>query len=45
MRDLALPHRAAADAVHIALAVVNGMDYLLTWNCTHIGQRGEPAYN
>ncbi len=36
MRDLALPHRAAADAVHIALAVVNGMDYLLTWNCTHI---------
>lgn len=20
----------------IAIAVVNGMDYLLTWNCTHI---------
>lgn len=31
-----LPERAAADALHIATAVVNGMDYLLTWNCTHI---------
>ena len=31
-----LPESAAADALHIAIAVVNGMDYLLTWNCTHI---------
>jgi len=31
-----LPVSAAADALHIAIAVVNGMDYLLTWNCTHI---------
>jgi predicted nucleic acid-binding protein len=31
-----LPTKAAVDAVHIAVAVVNGMDYLLTWNCTHI---------
>ena len=36
IRRLSLPPRAAADAVHIALAVVNGIDYLLTWNCTHI---------
>jgi hypothetical protein len=36
IRELSLPHRAAADAVHIALAVVNGIDFLLTWNCTHI---------
>jgi len=36
IRDLALPKRAAADALHIALTVVNGIDYLLTWNCTHI---------
>ncbi len=36
IRDLSLPDRAAADAVHIALSVVNGMDFLLTWNCTHI---------
>ena len=31
-----LPEKAAVDALHIAFAVVNGMDYLLTWNCTHI---------
>jgi hypothetical protein len=31
-----LPARARADALHIAIAAVNGMDYLLTWNCTHI---------
>jgi hypothetical protein len=31
-----LPPKAAPDALHIAVAVVNGMDYLLTWNCTHI---------
>ena len=32
----ALPAKAALDAIHIAVAVVNGMDYLLTWNCSHI---------
>jgi hypothetical protein len=32
----ALPGNAAVDSLHIAIAVVNGMDYLLTWNCTHI---------
>jgi hypothetical protein len=31
-----LPERAAVDALHIAVAAVHGMDYLLTWNCTHI---------
>ena len=31
-----LPTKAAVDAVHIAIAVINGIDYLLTWNCTHI---------
>ena len=34
--ELLLPKNAALDAVHIALAVVHGMDYLLTWNCAHI---------
>jgi len=33
---LALPNRALADAVYIAICVVHGLDYLLTWNCTHI---------
>ena len=34
--DHALPAKAAVDTVHIAIAAVNGMDYLLTWNCKHI---------
>jgi len=32
----ALPSSAGGDAMHIALAAVHGMDYLLTWNCRHI---------
>ena len=36
LRDVPLPEKAAADAVHIATAAVHGIDYLLTWNCTHI---------
>jgi predicted nucleic acid-binding protein len=32
----ALPKQAVEDALHIALATVHGMDYLLTWNCRHI---------
>jgi hypothetical protein len=31
-----LPAKADVDAVHIAVASVHGMDYLLTWNCRHI---------
>jgi hypothetical protein len=36
LRSAALPQKAAIEAVHIALAAVHGMDFLLTWNCTHI---------
>ncbi|NJL27346.1 MAG: type II toxin-antitoxin system VapC family toxin [Thermoanaerobaculia bacterium] len=36
VRQAALPAKAAIDALHIALAAVHGMNYLLTWNCTHI---------
>lgn len=36
VRQAALPQRAAIDALHIALAAVHGMNYLLTWNCKHI---------
>ena len=35
-RRVPLPDRAALDALHIAIAAVSGMDYLLTWNCKHI---------
>lgn len=31
-----LPVRAEMDAYHIAIAAVHGVDFLLTWNCTHI---------
>ncbi len=31
-----LPERAAVDALHVAIAAVHGVDFLLTWNCTHI---------
>ncbi|MCC6580705.1 MAG: type II toxin-antitoxin system VapC family toxin [Phycisphaeraceae bacterium] len=31
-----IPQTARADAVHLAMAVGHGMDYLLTWNCRHI---------
>ena len=31
-----VPPKAATDAAHIALATVHGVEYLLTWNCTHI---------
>jgi hypothetical protein len=36
IEQVPLPERAGVDALHIAVAVANGMDYLLTWNCTHI---------
>ena len=32
----AVPRKAAEDALHIAIAAVHGVDYLLTWNCKHI---------
>lgn len=31
-----VPSKANIDAVHIAVATVHGMDYLLTWNLKHI---------
>ena len=31
-----IPESAKEDALHIALATVHGMDYILTWNCRHI---------
>ena len=32
----AIPRKAAEDAAHIAIAVTNGADYLVTWNFRHI---------
>ncbi len=32
----ALPAKAADDALHVAVAAVNRIQYLLTWNCRHL---------
>jgi hypothetical protein len=31
-----IPSGSEIDAYHIAVATVNGMDYLLPWNCSPI---------
>jgi len=31
-----VPARASEDAMHISIATVHFVDYLLTWNCRHI---------
>jgi hypothetical protein len=31
-----LPAKAHVDALHVAVATLNGIDILLTWNCKHI---------
>ncbi len=31
-----LPPKATNDSIHIAMATVYGLDYLLTWNCKHM---------
>lgn len=36
IHDGPLPDKAAGDALHIAIAVTNRVDYLLTWNCKHL---------
>ncbi len=36
IKRVPLPPKAAIDSLHIATAAVNNMDYLVTWNCTHI---------
>ena len=36
IKSHAVPEKAAQDALHISVACVGSMDYLLTWNCKHI---------
>jgi hypothetical protein len=36
-RLLGIPDRAKIDCFHLAACVVAEMDYLLSWNCTHLG--------
>jgi hypothetical protein len=36
MKQSKLPPDREDDVLHVAIATVHGMDYLLTWNCAHI---------
>lgn len=36
IESYSLPQSALDDALHIAVAAIHGIDYLLTWNCKHI---------
>ncbi|HAS83967.1 MAG TPA: hypothetical protein DCS43_15130 [Verrucomicrobia bacterium] len=33
---ISIPEKARNDALHLAVATLNGMDYLVSWNCSHI---------
>jgi hypothetical protein len=36
IKQLGLPPRAYRDAIHLAVASIHCMDYLVSWNCAHI---------
>jgi hypothetical protein len=36
LEHLPIPPNALRDATHLAVASAHGMDYVVTWNCTHI---------
>ena len=36
LRSGALPSKARVDAAHVAIAAVNGVDFLVTWNLRHL---------
>ena len=36
LQETAVPRTSFDDALHIAVAAINKMDFLVTWNCKHI---------
>ena len=36
LKSTGIPRKAELDALHISIAAVSGMNFLLTWNCAHI---------
>ena len=36
MESLNIPKKSLRDAFHLAISSVHNIDYLVTWNCTHI---------
>ncbi|PWU17368.1 MAG: DNA-binding protein [Verrucomicrobia bacterium] len=43
VHDGGFPQNAEDDAMHVALATTHGMDFLLTWNFTHIANAATEA--
>jgi hypothetical protein len=37
MELLSIPNDSKIDTLHLAICVANQIDYLLTWNCKHLG--------
>lgn len=37
---LEIPERAKVDAIHLSVAVIYEVDYLLTWNCKQLAHGG-----
>ncbi len=40
VQSKAIPQEFPEDALHVAIAVVNGIEYLLTWNYKHLANAG-----
>jgi len=40
LASTAIPQEFPEDALHVAVAVVNGIEYLLTWNYKHLANAG-----
>ena len=36
VQERIIPDAHLEDALHVAVAAINGMDFLLTWNCRHL---------
>jgi hypothetical protein len=39
MRLLSIPSDSRIDALHLAICCINRVEFLLTWNCKHLGTR------
>jgi predicted nucleic acid-binding protein len=39
-----MPQGAAGDAAHLAMASVHGVEFLLTWNCTHLANANKATH-
>ena len=37
MRLLSIPERSVVDSYHLAICVIHQINYILSWNCTHLG--------